>query len=230
MSARRMVLVAVSAATSLGLSAGFANAADDGYKDVFSSVLTAVGVLNPDVTPDIDYRERPPLVLPPKMTLEKPVPEGAGKTAAWPQDPDVIAARKAAAAARAPMANILGNPDLKSSHDEQMRGRIAGTDSADIPESALRHDRCGNNGNGKNCLVVSPDELKAMNDRYQASGLAEKKDIVAGEEPERVYLTQPPKGYLKVTKTVKATTEAPKPKLDELRPSSALVYKEHTDD
>ncbi len=54
-------------------------AADDGYADVFSSVLTAVGLLSPDKTPDIDYRERAPLVLPPKMALAE-----ARRSGRWP--------------------------------------------------------------------------------------------------------------------------------------------------
>ena len=230
MSARRIVLFAAAVSTGLGVSAGAVRAADDGYQDVLSSVLTSVGVLNADRSPEIDYRERAPLVLPPKMTLEKPVPEGSARTAAWPQDPDVVRRRREAAEARAPSLNILGNPDLKLSHDEMMKGRIASGSDNGTFESDARHSRCGNNGNQRNCLVVNPDELKAIDERYKASGLAEKKDVVAGEEPDRMYLTQPPKGYLRVSKTVKATVEPPKPKQDEADPKNELKYHEKPDD
>lgn len=228
MSRRHNAVFCAAALVSFGWSAGIARAADDGYQDVFSSVLTAVGVLKADQSPEIDYRERAPLVLPPKMELAKPVPAGAARTAAWPQDPDVLKRRKADAEARMPSLNILGNTNDRMSKEELMKGRLAGT--GNVPEIAARHDACGNNGNSRNCLIVNPDELKAMNDRYQASGNGEKDRLVAGQEPDRMYLTQPPKGYLKTTKTIKATAEAPIINVDEANPSSALVYRPKPDE
>lgn len=230
MSNRRNALVAATLAAALGCSASSAFAADDGYQDVFSSVLTAVGLLSPDKTPDIDYRERAPLVLPPKMNLAKPVNPASERTASWPQDPDVAKRRKAAAEARAPSRNVLGNPGVVVGRDEMMKGRLANGDPSAVPDSAVRQANCGNQGNQRNCLVVSPDELAAMNDRYKASGQGEKTELVAGQEPDRVYLTQPPKGYLKVSKTIKATAEAPKPKVDDADPKAALMYHPPTDD
>ena len=38
---------------------------------------------------------------------------------------------------------------------------------------------------------------------------------MAGKEPDREFLTQPPRGYLKPSKSVKATVEGPAEKLDE---------------
>ena len=228
MSDRRHALVAATLVTGLAWTTGSALAADDGYQNVFSSVLTAVGVLTPDKTPDIDYRERAPLVLPPKMNLAKPVDPGSQRTAAWPQDPDVAKRRREAAEARAPRTNWLGNPNLKASREELMKGRLADGDSSAIPESSSRQSQCGNQGNQRGCLVVNPDELKAMDDRYKASGQGEKTELVAGEEPEREYLTQPPKGYFKVSKTIKATVEAPREKVDSS--SAQPVFNRHTDD
>ena len=224
-----MALVGAAAALSFGCSMGLARAADDGYENVFTSVLKTVGVLTPDADPDIEYRERPALVLPPKMTLDKPAAEAA-RGASWPQDPDVLARRRAEAEAHTPLANVLGNRNLLASRADMDRGRVASGADSGQSESVQRNQRCGNKGNQRNCLVVNPDELKAENDRYIASGQGEKKDLQPGDEPERLYLTQPPKGYLRVTKTVKATTEAPQQKLDEARPSTALVYHEKNDD
>lgn len=225
---RRNALVVAALAATLGCS-GTAFAADDGYEDVFSSVLTAVGVLTPDKTPPIDYRERAPLVLPPKMALTKPVEPGSARTAAWPQDPDVARHRKEAAEARAPRPNLMGNPDLKASREELMKGRLANADSSAIPDSSVRQSQCGNQGNQRGCLVVSPDELKAMDERYKASGQGEKEEIVAGQEPDRVYLTQPPKGYLKVSKTIKAVPEAPKEHVDSSN-AKPIFEQKSTDD
>lgn len=230
MSRRCNAIFCAVALVGFGSSVGSAYAADDGYQDVFSSVLTAVGVMHADSSPEIDYRERAPLVLPPKMDLAKPVPAGASRTAAWPQDPDVIKSRKAAAEARMPSLNILGNVNSRMSKEELMKGRSASSDDGGVAEIAARHDKCGNNGNNRNCLIVSPDELKAIDERYQASGAGEKKELTAGEEPDRLYLTEPPKGYLKTTKTIKATTEAPVIKDNSANPSAALVYRPKSDD
>ena len=57
-----------------------------------------------------------------------------------------------------------------------------------------------------------------------------KNEITAGVEPDRLYLTQPPKGYLKATKTVKATREAPEVKLDDANPKTELLYKAKPED
>ena len=211
-------------------SGGAAFAADDGYENVFSSVLTAVGLLKADESPEIDYRERAPLVLPPKQDLQKPLPAGSARTAAWPQDPDVLRRRKEAEEARAPLRNILGNTNDVISKDELLKGRVAG--SADAPESARRHDRCGHQANQPGCLVLSPDQLREEDARFEAAGGAasRKKELVAGQEPDRMYLTQPPHGYLKTTKTVKATEEAPKGYVDNANPSAALVYRKKEDE
>ena len=231
MSRPRSLLFGTALAIGCITSGGAAFAADDGYANVFSSVLGAVGLSPGERAPEIDYRERAPLVLPPKMNLVKPVAGGANRTAAWPQDPDVQRRRREAEEARAPFFHDSQHDGSQQlSRDELMRGRVAGRDGANIPEISRRQSECGQAGNQRNCLVLNPDELKAMGDRYQASGQADKKEIVAGEEPDRMYLTQPPKGYMKSTKTIKATADAPVQKLDASNPKSQLVYTDHSDD
>ena len=218
------------AATLLITAALPAQAADDGYQDVFSSVVTAVGIMKSDPSPEIDYRERAPLVLPPRMDLPAPSVQAA-RPASWPSDPDVVRRRKAAADARAPSENLLGNRNVLASKGELMNGRTDGGESAPVPESAARAARCGNNGNGRGCLVMSPDALRAESDHYEQSNPDTKRsEVTAGAEPDRVYLTQPPKGYLKTTKTVKVTNEGPKIYHDTSNPNSNLVYKPKDDE
>src|SRR5215216_5964954 len=57
-------------------------------------LLGSVGII-PKERPRIDYRERAPLVLPPKMELRDPAdPQGLhAANPQWPNDPDVAAAR-----------------------------------------------------------------------------------------------------------------------------------------
>ena len=187
-----------------------AYAYDDGYQNVFSSVLTAVGLMAPERTPEIDYREHAPLVLPPKVALAKPLQPKA-KPTAWPQDPDVIRRRKADEEAKAPVIFEFSRSeqDSRMSREEQLKYRAAPVNEADMTPS-----RCnGQKGEEGRCSLLSPDEMKAQDEKFKAQNPGGKKDeVTAGMEPEREYLTQPPRGYLKATKTVKATAEAPLPK------------------
>lgn len=207
----------VVAAGLLGLcmaSSSGARAADDGYANVFSSVLGSVGLIKGDASPDIQYRERPPLVLPKDAALPKPVTE-TKHSAAWPQDPDVLKKRKEAEEAHAPhtLDPSLGDHGTMLSRDEQMKGRVAVTGNDDQP---VRSGECGNDG--QHCLLLSPDELKRQGDAYRAENPDKEEKLVAGQEPVREYLTQPPKGYLKPVKAVKATAEAPEEKVDDSSP------------
>jgi hypothetical protein len=47
------------------------------------------GVIGKRGGEDIEYRERPPLVVPPGSALPRPQEPASARTAAWPNDPDV---------------------------------------------------------------------------------------------------------------------------------------------
>lgn len=190
-----------------------ARAADDGYANVFSSVLGSVGIIKTDAPPPIEYRERPPLVLPKDAALPKPMSGGVKHTAAWPQDPDVLQRSKEAAEARAPhrMGAIHSDKGEILSAEELAKGRAAESEP-------VRPNDCGNDGQGHNCIVLSPDVLRAENDHYRAVNPDKSDTLVAGQEPTRDFLTQPPRGYMKPVKAVKATTEAPEEKVDDSSP------------
>lgn len=204
-------------ATSLigaGLGTMPARAADDGYANVFTSVLSAVGVVKPDPGPEIDYRERPPLVLPPQDTLPKPEATGVKRTAAWPQDPDVLRRRKAAEEARAPIV-ATGDKAEVLTPAQLAKGRAQ--------SEPVNPNNCGAKGNNRGCLVLSPVELRAEGERFEAANPDKTNELQAGQEPDRTFLTQPPKGYMKPTKTVKATTEAPEERIDPSNPRAFLM-------
>ncbi len=100
----------------------------------------------------------------------------------------------------------LSNRGTMLSRDEALKGRAA-------EEEPVRPNTCGNEG--QHCTLVSPDELKREGEAYRNANPDKADTLVAGQEPTRDFLTQPPKGYMKPTKAVKATTEAPEPKVDE---------------
>src|SRR5688500_835579 len=66
--------------------------------------LSSVGV-TPDDKPAIEYRERPPLVLPPRMDLREPAQPGSvqARNPQWPNDPDAVARRRREAEERTPI-------------------------------------------------------------------------------------------------------------------------------
>lgn len=76
---------------------------DDGRENVFMSLLSTMYIVPKDDAGPIDYHERAPLVLPPGSGLPPPVDAAPSRSAAWPNDPDVVKSKRANAQARAPM-------------------------------------------------------------------------------------------------------------------------------
>jgi hypothetical protein len=196
------------ASLALTVSLGFGLAAatpaladDDGAGSIFGTMLTTVtGIGKPkDVELPIEYRERSPLVVPPKRDLPPPVPGAAQRNAAWPNDPDVDAVRKAQALARAP-APLPGNGADKLSKEELMRGRIAASQSA-TPAPLQCEDLSRGCGSDPKALW---DSLKIK----KADGSADVA-LVPGVEPPREYLTQPPRGYLSPKKLARYNFDSP---------------------
>jgi hypothetical protein len=103
---RGLHLALVAAGIGLVLTAAPVRAGDDDDEDdgltfeerIIDNLMTGLGARSA-TNKGIDYRERSPLVVPPKLDL--PPPAAASQAAApnWPKDPDV-AKRKAAIAAR----------------------------------------------------------------------------------------------------------------------------------
>ena len=90
----------------LVMAAGAARAADDDDEDdktfeekIIEGIMAGIGGTNME-NRGIEYRERSPLVVPPKLDLPPPASAAAEAPAPnWPKDPDAQR-RKAAAAAR----------------------------------------------------------------------------------------------------------------------------------
>lgn len=160
------------------------------------SLLGAVGII-PKERPRIDYRERAPLVLPPKLELPNPAdPRTVAASPQWPNDPDALAARRAAAEAALPVTEtekrrLDRNPTL--SINEIRQGRRPG---AEVPNAPVV--RRGDNA--RDALLLTPDELRAQ---------SRKDDVALSSmgEPERGRLTEPPTGFRKPTMKVKAGFE-----------------------
>ncbi len=193
---------ALGAVSLLALSPQPALAFDEGRGSTVDTLFEMFGLAEKKEDPVINYRQRAPLVLPPRTALPQPRPAIAGAAPNWPQDQEVVEARRLAAADK-----------LARSRDESApRGLVAnppnhppGPAGLAGPQTACRMST--DQSEVGNC---SPEVFwKSLEVKSE-----EKYDLKAGVEPDRKYLTQPPKGYLKATRTVKATFEAPQPKED----------------
>ena len=193
----------------LGLSAASAVKAEEDT-NMLNSLAGFVGLQVDPEKDSIDYRARPPLVVPPKRDLPTPLPAGAGRRADWPNDPDVLARRRAAADSRRPMPQIGPNTRAELSKEELMQGRT------DKKETDTQSD-CQPGAGTHTCLYAPWSNLKATSPSSQTSS----DSVQEGEEPSRNFLTEPPSGYRRPTATVKASGYVPKQEAD---PGDAGAY------
>lgn len=193
-------------------------ALDDGQGsplETFSGLTDFLGLTQRKEPPEIDYRERPALVLPPSYdALPAPQTASAGKNPAWPNDPD--AARRAVPSA-AVQGTFVKDADARTSSKQEL---MAAHNNA-IESHDFGSGNCTSSLD-KNCWI-NPDKLKA--EHLQRTESTD--NIVAGVEPPRLNLTDPPKGYRVATKTTKATQEPAKPKVDDSNPRN--FYRTDTD-
>jgi hypothetical protein len=190
-------------------------AGDDGQEPIWKGLGGLIGLTGKDKEDRIDYRERARLVLPPKMALPPPIPPAAQRTAAWPVDPDVVKARKE----KEDMLNILkAQSDLAAARDgnrlspDQLR-----VDHA-MPGQAAAANHCAAQSNSRGCDWVP------FRNVLESVGLAKPDDIVAGKEPDRDWLTDPPKGYRVPTANTVATTDDTKKRVNDGDPRAALYH------
>jgi hypothetical protein len=141
------------------------------------------GVIGGRPGDDIEYRQRPPLVVPPNSTLPRPQAPASTRNAAWPNDPDVAARRAEAEASRVPVfnPNWRNNPVL--SQDELRRGRT--TRDAGRPVIAEDHNNYNNQ--------IAP--IRVGRELASRQNLTALDQLTYGSEPPRRTLAEPPVGY-----------------------------------
>jgi len=175
------------------MAAGPVRAADGDDEDdktfeekVIEGVMRGLGGTNME-NRGIDYRERSPLVVPPKLDLPPPAADAAEvKAPNWPKDPDEQR-RKAAIAARkkANKDPIEASRILTPSELAQAKGKkSSGGDSVDQP-----------GGNPGTNAVLSPSQLGYTGGFSGLFGGNKAETAPFKAEPTRESLTQPPPGY-----------------------------------
>src|ERR1700676_1693538 len=185
---RALRLAVIGLGIGLVITAGAARAQDDDEDDktfeekIIEGIMAGIGGTNMD-NRGIEYRERSPLVVPPKLDLPPP---DAGAAAVnvpnWPKDPDV-AARKAASKKSKP--NAL----------EEARALSPAELATKRPKSNANSDTTRPGDPEKN-IVLSPKQLGYEGGLFKNlfGGPSSDKAPFTGE-PTRESLTQPPSGY-----------------------------------
>jgi hypothetical protein len=189
---RALRFAVVALGVGLVMTAGVARAQDADEDDktfeekVIEGIMAGIGGTNMD-NRGIDYRERSPLVVPPKLDLPPPATAAAEvKDPNWPKDPD-DARRKAAIAAR-----------KKAKPDPLEAARLLTPSELNAARTAPQ-SRASNDpvqpGNSLNNPILSPSQLGYTGGFSGLFGGNKAEVAPFKGEPTRESLTQPPSGY-----------------------------------
>jgi len=180
------------------IAAGFALAAPLASAPAQAQGLLDIGRfmlgLPAEEKPAIDYRERAPIVVPPQMTMRPPADAAAPdqRRANWPQDPDVMARRKASADAGKPVmvdavtGHEIGGPVRRLTPAQIRDGRVAGQEIGGVAQRPRYDDKDFHN------VMGGLTTLREMDKRSEATASAD--GSLDRSEPRREFLTDPPTG------------------------------------
>jgi len=166
---------------------------DDDLPDTkfLKGLLRGIGLRNGQEA-GIEYKERPPLVVPPSRDLPPPVAAGSltVNNPAWPADPDEkkrAAARKAKAE-RKPYDAYKAGDALKPSELAAGRTDKPGTKTSEGPDHSpeMTPSQLGYKGGLWNSILGLGKTF---------TGEKEVETATFAREPARSYLTDPPPGY-----------------------------------
>jgi hypothetical protein len=184
-------LAAVALSIGLIMASGAARAEDDEDEKTFEEkiidgIMAGVGATNME-NRGIEYRERSPLVVPPRLDLPPPASASAAiKAPNWPKDPDE-ARRKAAIAARK-----KENKDPALSSRLLTPAELNAAKTASLPRTSSEPVQPGNSSNNP---VLSPSQLGFDGSLMSMFGGNKAETAPFKGEPTRESLTQPPTGY-----------------------------------
>ncbi len=189
---RALRLAAVAVGVGLVMTAGAVRAQDDDEDDktfeekIIEGIMAGIGGTNME-NRGIEYRERSPLVVPPKLDLPPPeAMKGEIKAANWPKDPDEQR-RKAAIAARKKENKdpVQAARPLMPSELNQRGPKGASTGSSGTAPG----------GDPDTRVILSPSQLGYNGGFSGLFGGSKTETAPFKGEPTRESLTQPPTGY-----------------------------------
>jgi hypothetical protein len=186
---RALRLAAIVLGIGLVMSAGVARAEDDEDDSTFEEkiikqIMTGLGGTNMENT-GIEYRERSPLVIPPRSDLPPPAAAAEVPAPNWPKDPDVKK-RKEAKEARKKDNKDPREASRVLTPSELAAGKTApggGSAGPDLP------------GNPGATAILSPSQLGWEGGLKGMFGGSKTESAPFTGEPTRDTLTMPPPGY-----------------------------------
>ncbi|MCJ2045863.1 hypothetical protein MKK58_15175 [Methylobacterium sp. J-078] len=151
--------------------------------------LSNIGLIEPE-KPAINYRERAPLVMPPKLDGRAlPPPRQPEASAQWPKDPEIVQREREREEARKPIVRgaqgRMSDNNMTLSIDEMRGGRRAGA------QGRTENGRPEGENDDRNSFWANPFGLRSAE-------VAEPSAV----EPDRDVLTDPPTGYRKPPRKV----------------------------
>lgn len=153
---------------------------------IIKGIMAGVGGTNMD-NQGIDYRERSPLVVPPKIDLPPPASTVQTRDPNWPKDPDIVARQARAAAAK------TGRPE------EVLEAARPLTPAEMAPKRARTTSTANNDttpGDPYKNIILSPQQLGYDGGLFKNMFGGNKGETAKFTgEPTREELTQPPPGY-----------------------------------
>ena len=193
-------------------------ALEDGKGSAWDAMMGIIGV-NPDKDENtIVYRDRAPLVVPPKTELAQPLPPPAQRTADWPTDQELIRAKKKLEERTRRVREEPTAEELKNT------GRLT---PAEARARANAQSACDMDMSSRNACSTDVYWARLRNESLGDTG-KRKGNLQAGIEPDREYLTQPPKGYMAPKKNVAAGFEPRKIEDEDVR--TYFLQKPKTDE
>ncbi len=167
------------------LAAGAARAGDDGAAPLWEgigSIFTPLVGLSHDDKAAIEYREHGKIVVPKEMDLPQPSASPAVSGGAWPVDQEV---RRKAIAKEQEKKKIEGVGDARLRYTHPFPNAPVTVGAADQPDGGTTDQ-----ANGGKAESSSP-----LGNLNPLGWVGIGKSTKLGPEPDREWLTDPPKGY-----------------------------------
>ncbi|MGB3448130.1 MAG: hypothetical protein WBA48_15675 [Xanthobacteraceae bacterium] len=169
------------------IGAGVAHAQDAADDDlsfeekIIKNIMGGIGAIGPDDR-GIEYRERSPLVIPPKIDLPPPQSASAEAPANWPKDVDAAERRRIREAEKKRVMGPDGARPLTPAELEVGRTKhVAATEPLKPGASSSP--------------MLSPSQLGYKGNIFGSMFGTKTESAPFTGEPEREQLTQPPPGY-----------------------------------
>jgi hypothetical protein len=189
---RALRLAAVAAGVGMVMATGVARAQDDDGEDktfeqrIIEGIMAGIGATNME-NRGIDYRERSPLVVPPKLDL--PPPENVNseiKDPNWPKDPDEERRKEAIAASKQRKPSPMEAARLLTPSELNAGRKAARARASNDPIQP---------GVSNNNPILSPSQLGFHGSLSSLFGGSKTETAPFKGEPPRETLTEPPPGY-----------------------------------